>query len=257
MRESKGHWVIRTYRAGKVIEKTKMYICGSHSVNPRKHRVKGATTAAKRDRNATAAVRTLSRLINCNFDKHDIYLTLSFDDEHYPEDRAAMQKETVNFIRRLTRSMAKAGAPEVKYITVLSEKDGKTGNQVRKHAHIVISGKYAEFKDGEWYVGKKTISQIWGRGIAYAEPLRNQDDYTPLAVYLIKQATADENAKKYTCSRNMAQPIITEEDCVTDRQFKAPKGATICENRYDTLIGENYIRYIAPKSPANKIRMRR
>lgn len=256
MQKKRGKWVLRTYRAGNVIERSKVYLPNCKG-QIRRHRVKGSTTASKKDRNANAAVRTLARLINCNFDHRDIYLTLSFDDEHYPEDRAAMQKETDNFCRRLTRAMVKSGAHDIKRVIVLSDKDGKTGAAVRPHVHIVITGASWTFRDGGWYIGEKAVSNIWGRGKAYAEPLRRQDDYTPLAVYLIKQASSDDNAKKYTCSHNLVKPIITEEEVATDRQVTAPKGAVICENRYDTIAGENYIRYIAPKKESVNARNRR
>ena len=245
-----GKYVIRTITSGRVKEKSKVWIPANAIV--RKGRVKGNTAAAKRDSNERSAIKQLARVINCNFSKKDIYLTLTYSDSDLPADMTAQQKDATNFIRRLERAAKKAGVEDPKRIIVCSEKDGKTRESVRPHIHIVFSGTGFEFRNGEWYIGKRKLLSIWGKGGVYAEPLRTQDDYTPLAAYLIRQAGADESGKKYRCSQNMAKPIITEELAVTDRQLRAPVGARVMEQRYNDLEGINYVRYVRPEKKDRK-----
>lgn len=56
-----GYYVIRTYRAGQMVEKSKVWVPSQAKV--RAGRVKGNTSAAKRDRNAMQAVRVLARVM--------------------------------------------------------------------------------------------------------------------------------------------------------------------------------------------------
>lgn len=58
-------WVIRTYKCGRVIEKSKFWAPAGTRV--RGGRVKGNTSAAKHDQNARQAVRVVARILNCNF----------------------------------------------------------------------------------------------------------------------------------------------------------------------------------------------
>lgn len=239
-----GKWVIRTITSGKVREKSKVWVPAQTKV--RKGRVKGSTTASKRDSNERSAIKQLARIINCNFSKRDIYMTLSYEEEKLPEGMDGQNADATNFIRRLERAIKKLGYNAPKRIIVCSVKDGKTGEVVRPHVHILLSGEGLTFSGGEWRCGKRRLSDIWGKGWVYAEPLRAQDDYTPLATYLIRQAGDAPDGKKYRCSQNMAKPIITEEEAKTGRPMRAPTGTIVVEQTYNELAGVNYVRYITP-----------
>ena len=76
-------WVIRTYKCGRVIEKSKFWAPAGTRV--RGGRVKGNTSAAKHDQNARQAVRMVARILNCNFCHGDLYVTAKFDDDHLAE----------------------------------------------------------------------------------------------------------------------------------------------------------------------------
>lgn len=241
-----GRWVVRKYVSGQVVERSKVYIPGSRPI--RKGRVKGSTTAAKADSNAMQAVKQLARAINCNFTRKDLYITLTYAEGRLPEDWKQAEKETGNFIRRLNYQLSKQRIQRVKWISVASEADGKSGEPVRPHTHVILSSSGITFRDGDWWCGGKSLREIWGMGVVYCEPLRAQQDYTPLAVYLIRQAGRQENRKKYRTSRNLAKPIVTEEEVRTGRPLRAPAGARVVEQRYNTLDGVNYIRYIRPCS---------
>lgn len=239
--------VIRTYRSGRVIEKSKFWI--NERTKVRKGKVKGSTGAAKKDANARAAVKQLARTLNCNCDKRDVLVTCKYTDEWLGQFSTweEQDKLTGKFLRRMRNALKKEGA-ELRAVIVPSEMDGETGRKVRPHVHIVLMGGGVIFRDGEWWIGEKTITELWGMGSTYTEPLHDQVDYTPLAVYLLRQARRGENVKKYSCTRNLKKPEITEQVVTTAGAMKAPARALLLESgEYNIETGCHYIRYLAPE----------
>ena len=241
--------MIRTYKSGRVIEKSKFWVPAQ--ARPRAGRVKNSTSAAKRDQNARRAVRTLARTINCNFGAKDLFVTATFDDGTLAQiggDYAQLTRLLGNFMKRLKRKVRREGA-ELQWVACPSAMDGETGKPVRLHVHMVLSGNGIRWEDGQWMVGSETLGSIWAMGSLYAEPLRGQGDYTPVAVYMLRQARRDvPDAKKYSCSRNMKQPEITERVVHTGRALRQPARAYLLESSaYDAETGCHYIRYLAPE----------
>lgn len=249
-----GKWMIRTYKAGRVIEKSKFWVPAN--TKARAGRVKGNTSSAKRDQNARRAVHVLARTLNCNFSKGDLYVTCKFTDEYLAQiggDYAELSRLLGNFLRRLRRKLRKLGL-ELKWVAVPSEKDGETGARKRLHVHMVLTGAGIQWRDGAWYVGEETLEDIWGMGSIYAEPLRGQHDYTPVALYMLRQARRDvPDAKAYTTSRNMIQPEITERIVHTSNAMRQPARAYLLESsQYDAATGCHYIRYLAPEKGGDR-----
>lgn len=239
--------VIRTYRSGRVVEKSKFWV--HERVAVRRGRVKGQTGSAKRDANARAAVKVLARTLNCNCTKADVLITCKYTDQALGKFSTweEQDKLTAAFLRRLRRELAKENA-ELRAVWVHSELDGETGRRVRPHMHLVLMGSNIIFRDGEWWIGGKTVTQIWGMGSVYTEPLHDQPDYTPLALYLLRQARRGENVKSYSCTRNLAKPEVTETVSYLDGPVKTPAGALLLESgEYNIESGCHYIRYLAPE----------
>ena len=68
-----GYWVIRTYKAGRVVEKTKYWVAGE---KPTRSKRKMKSDIKKQQHNGICAVRELARLLNANFKKGDILSVL-------------------------------------------------------------------------------------------------------------------------------------------------------------------------------------
>lgn len=240
--------MVRTVRSGKVIEKSQYWV-GIRK--PRAKRSKGSSLR-KKDGNLRSAIRRLAQTLNCNMGKGDLLVTLHYDGEHIgggtPEeaDRACKL-----FWDRLSRALKKLGL-QIRGFWLTSDMDGETGDRVRVHNHLVIGGEGIELtwsEDGtlaDASVGGRSLREIWGGGGIDVEPLREQDDYTPLAVYLLRQVRERENAKKWHPSRGLRQPVIEDERIVErPRELRAPGGATVKEiGAYDEATGQHYIRYI-------------
>lgn len=243
--------MIRTIRSGNSIEKTQFYV-GERK--PRADRRKGSSSRAKMETNLTAAGRVLGRTINCNWHAGDLFLTLEYDDPHLPKSAAASDKQAALFWRRLSRELKRQGV-KVRGLWLTADKD-KKGNPTRLHVHGILSaegttldwnpetGKFVSCK-----IGTRDLTELWGNGGVHVEPLWERDDYTPLAVYLVRQAAAAPDGKKWHPSRGLRKPIIESERVVAyPRPLRAPGGAKVHEiGRYDEETGTHYIRYTRKK----------
>ena len=245
-----GRWVLRRYKSGNVVEESRVYVTSSKPV--RKRKVKGNTCAAKADANFRQDVKILARILNGNFAvTPSLFVKLGYDDAHACGEEtcglAQAKKDGVNFLRRLNRALKKAGVEMVKTVKVCSDLDGDTGELVREHIHIVITGNGISFHDGAWYAGGEKMEDIWGKGSVWCENVAQGGDLTPLALYLLRQCRRQENAKKYTCSRNMTPTQITEKEVSASRELQVPRGSSVRDKVYDQETGMvTYLRYIKP-----------
>jgi len=76
-----------------------------------------ASTAARERLNARTSFQKLERTLAANFDDGDLYITLTFDDAHLPEDRDQTVKKIRRFLSRLRAARKTKGQP-LRYIYV-------------------------------------------------------------------------------------------------------------------------------------------
>lgn len=246
--------MIRTMRSGKVIERSQFWVGARR---PRAGRKKGNSSAAKKDANLRGAVRRLAQILNCNCEHGDLLLTLTYDADHLPADAAGAEKQSALFRRRLGRVLGDAGA-RLRGVFVTADRDGETGEPVRLHHHAVIAGEGISVQwseDGTLAsvtAGGRDLRELWGCGGLDVELLRTQDDYTPIALYLVRQAVGGENVPKWHTTRGLKKPVIESERVVAAaRALRAPGGADVKEvGAFDEYSGTHYIRYVRkPKAP--------
>lgn len=276
--------------ANGVVERTR-YIVGDNA-RPRSSRKKGNTTYRKQEANFNSALRKLARILNCNYShENGLLITLDYDpagmeslcrkakltekqtewamgpkvgaigewkaakngkrvdvgidpyedaelEEGCAKLREAAEKQMNLWLRRIKR---KAGG--LKYVAVTSDIDGETGEVVRIHHHLVIAA-----EDLSWDL----LRQQWKLGSVDIRQLRTQKDYTPIAVYLLRQVRRQPDAKKYAVSRGMLLPEITERQVLGNPEIKAPAGASVLErSEYNADTVVQYIRYV-PKKRASR-----
>ena len=136
--------------------------------------------------------RKLLRKIYCNFNKGDIFLTLTFKQKI---DEAAARKSIVNYLRRLRRLYKKENK-ELKYIYVMEY--GKSNY----HFHLIIN----EFD-------RAALIKNWKEGFVDIKSLR--EDYESLAKYLLKESNG---GRAWNCSKNLKEPKITTNDSKFSRR---------------------------------------
>ncbi|MCL1819408.1 MAG: hypothetical protein FWG36_01985 [Oscillospiraceae bacterium] len=243
--------MVREYVSGAVVERSMFPVGNAAKVrNPRR---KGSTPLRKQDQNDRMAVKRLARAINCNFSHGDILITLTYSEERLnkllksipvgndapgvPPSPDAIRKAAIHerdcFLRRVKRDLEKQDI-KLKYITVTSDIDGETGDPVRIHHHVLLPKEAfdAAFKH-------------WCREEVDYRPLRDQKDYTSVAVYLLRQVRRQPDMKKYSTSRNLDKPVIREKIITAPAELKAPRGAVVMHrDEYDYQTMTQYIRFI-------------
>ena len=242
--------------SGNVVERRKTKITKRPA--RRGGRVRGNSSEKKIVGNTEHAKLQLARTLNCNYVPGDLWLTAKFDQEGLASIGGTFEgarKAGRKFIDRLVYRLRKMGLV-CKWVLAASEIDGDTGELVRPHVHIIISGAAFCWKDRQLWLGSETVDGIWGLGSVDVKFLRHQKDYYDLAVYLVKQARGVPDEKKWTCSRNMEKPKITREIVTSGGQLRIPAGATeLPGTRYDPEKNQNFVRYIPreKKDPRRKV----
>lgn len=247
-----GYWATKTYHCGRVGEKVKFFVPSSRG------RRQGKSSPGKMAGNANNAARKLGRCLNENFQPGDGWLSLNYwDGKRYQrvldragamdpelplEDRIwfAAQHEAELLMDRARRALRREGIA-LRYVIITADRDGATGAPVRVHHHVVCPAECVAAIKEKWGLPPERCGQERG------ERLWNQEDYTPLAEYMMKQVRHIPNAKKYTPSRNLMRAEPTPRRVVSGARLRPPKGCSLLYA--DPYTGERecqYIRYLLP-----------
>lgn len=249
-----GYWVVRTYKAGYVGEKTKYFVPGKR---PDRLRRCDKRAAQKAEKASSSATKTLARLLNANCtDGKGWYMVgldynkegmrkleawakkQGFQMETEEEKQNAMLEaadhEMLLCIRRAKRKMD----GELKAFYITSDMDGETGEVVRVHHHLIINADALE-----------AFKASWGGlgGVDYKHLYENQKDRTPIAEYWMKQVRKRPDAKKYRTTRNIERPEPKDVIARTEAMLRAPAGATVVYVQEFRKGGDQYIRYVLPE----------
>ena len=252
-----GYWVIRTYAAGAVGEKTKFWLPGPRPSRKAGRRERDAIR--KQEQNESACVKRMARLINANFSPGDLLLGLDYSDEgllhlaaragdmagrsdrEKPGDmeehmRRAAETELRNCLRRVKRAMEKEGA-ELRYIAVTSDMDGDTGEAVRLHHHLIVPAAAREIFREKWTLG----------GVHWSS-MAEQIDYTPIAEYLLRQVRRVPDEKKYISSRNLIRPAPSDRIAASAAELRVPRdGVLLYRSAWKGGHTAQYLKYMLPR----------
>lgn len=241
-----GYWVIRTYVAGAIVEKTKYWLPGQKPTRSNK-RLK--TEIKKQEQNAKQSERILARVLNANF-QEGVLLGLDYDDENYNkifgalETREEILEEAEHqaqlCLRRVRREADKLGI-DVKAVIVTSDMDGETGELKRVHHHVVLNHEAVFLFQKKWRKSKRVDYKF----------LNSEKDRTALAHYLMAQVYKRENAKAYTCTRNLVHPEGKDRIAISSARMTVPKGAVLLFASEYALGINQYIRYYDPERDEN------
>ena len=232
-----------------VVERTRFMVGDNTTERPRWRKAKSLND--KRDENARAAVRQLARILNCNADQSWWFVKLDFSPKQHEKIFAGMDQDEILreterqgslFLRRLKRN---AKGCELKCAYSPSDMDEETGEIVRPHLHIAVSG-----------VTEETIRKSWRLGeCTHTEHLYAQKDYTPLAAYMVDQVRSIPNLRKFVTTQNMEKPKIEDRVVTADPmdEIRVQPGAKILDRTpYREGCGSQYVRYL--QKPKNQKR---
>lgn len=250
----KGYWEIITVTSGVVEEKSKSFI----SSDPVKSIRCKKTSAKKQALNEKDCVRRMARSLNANFIPGDILLGLDYSENHYAaveararklmaeaeegcelswEDyiRMAATHELTLCMDRVRRFLKKEDV-ELKYLAITSDMDGKTGEMVRIHHHVVIPRNCLE-----------AFKAKWGKGRVKGKPIEQELDHTQIAEYLCAQVRRVPDAKKYMPSRNLKKPKVKRRIVPGNAELRVPKGCELLyRGAHEPGWTSQYIRYFRP-----------
>lgn len=262
-----GYWVIRTYESGLVGEKIKFWVPGSKPVRKLSRRQR--SDIRKAAQNEESAVRVMARLLNANFREGDWLLGLDYSPEGHllleqeahggqgkrgrqgavptrggsgflteaqrmDAIRRAAGHQLVNCIRRVKRELEREGV-ELKYVFVTSDMDGKTGEAVRVHHHLVVNREARDAFVRKW--------QDKGLGGVSWSPLEKQEDYLEIAKYLLAQVRKVDGENQYTSSRNLIRPRPKDRVAASSSEVRVPKGCRLLHRQEYKPGKAQYIRY--------------
>lgn len=161
---------------------------------------KNTSRGAQQNLNNKNAQKNLIRIVNANFTKDDIWITLTYDNAHLPADLDQAKKDMTNYIRRLQRYIKKHDMDELKYVYVTEYAESDTKKRV--HHHMILN-----FKD------RDAAEMLWKNGGRTQTRRLQPDDFglTGMVKYIMKQKR-NAHVKRYTPSRNLKKPKITVAD---------------------------------------------
>ncbi len=243
-------------RSGRTVELSTVWV--GKNAKPRRPRTKGSSSAQKMDENEKDAVKRLARLLNCNCAYGDLLLTPKYDEEGYVrlgewarenlregeswEDAMvrAAEREGRLYLERVKRELKKRGV-ECWYILITSDMDGETGERVRVHHHLVIPR-----------VSFEAAARLWKLGTVDYQVLKDQEDYTALAVYLCRQVRRRPDAKKWTSSRNLKRPVVSTRWAKAGEELRPERGTVLVDRNQWEPGKPQYIRFVEKPLPSER-----
>lgn len=231
--------------SGRVVEKRDVLMDISldpttHKPRPRGKR-RGKSLASQIERNFREAVKRLARILNCNFQGGDLFLSLKYSDERLPATKKEAKREARNFIRRIDRAYRKQTGKKLRWALVTADRSTKTGKPVRLHHHVVMDAVAWELIAENWPDDQFSYRRLDGSG-----------DYTGIARYMMLNAGYERGERSWSTSQGLEKPIFTAPEVVRGAgSFRVPKQARIVERsiREDEESGFHsaYIRYVMPE----------
>lgn len=191
------HYCTKTEKAGDTLVLTVYPILGRSD----RAKAEAARKAMSRERqnryNRERARRRLALLMDANFGRNDLHVTLTY--RGTPPDYEQARKDVRNYLRAVKRMREKAGLPEMKYIYVLEE-EGGDGEKRRIHVHLMMTGG----------ISREALEEKWGRGYANCDRLQPEEGngLMELARYFTK-LEQEKHRRAWSASKNLRQPRTT------------------------------------------------
>ena len=209
------------------------------------------STEAQQRMNAKYSWEKLELMLAANFQAGDLFVTLTFDDDHLPGNR----KRTAAILKKFRKELAeirKARGEELRMIWAIESVHGAG----RWHIHLVVNETRNDFAD---------ILRCWPYG-SDVEILRLQIDreknYESLARYMCKERPERQGLRGWSYTRNCRHPEVETRIVPDSEDIQAPEDATVLEDssKRTEWAEYHYIKYLAGQTvqlPGKKPRRRR
>jgi hypothetical protein len=193
-------YALKEIRAGDQFE-VEIYpqFTNMNEVPPEGRSIRKDNDKAQRNLNDKNARKYVERLINENFTDNDLWITLTYDDEHLPPDGDidAAIKNMQRFIRRVNYQRKKRGLPNAKYVYVT---EYNPTEEIRWHHHIVMDGQMKmDVVEACW----KQSSRNEVRRLK-----KDENGLSGMANYIVKEKERVKSEKRWNSSQGLKDPDI-------------------------------------------------
>ena len=193
-------YALKEIRAGDQFE-VEIYpqFTNMNEVPPEGRSIRKDNDKAQRNLNDKNARKYVERLINENFTDNDLWITLTYDDEHLPPDGDidAAIKNMQRFIRRVNYQRKKRGLSNAKYVYVT---EYNPTEEIRWHHHIVMDGQMKiDVVEACW----KQSSRNEVRRLK-----KDENDLSGMANYIVKEKERVKSEKRWNSSQGLKDPDI-------------------------------------------------
>ena len=220
-----------------------VYPRGSANDSPKvRAKKRKLSSEAQQRMNAKYSYQKLELQLAANYRPGDLWVTLTYDDDHLPKTRAEAELRFKYFLRKLRAARGKRSAPVVHWNSEHKHEHEDRLQHRRWHHHFCLNACGQDFD---------LIRRCWiyGSNIEI-EVLKIDKDhsYEALARYMCKEAKDRPGLRSWSCTRNAKRPEVETFPVPDDTPLNAPKGATVYEESSDrTEFGSfRYIKYLAP-----------
>lgn len=204
------------------------------------------SSLAQQRMNLKYAWQKLELRIAANFGRRDLWVTLTYDDEHLPRSRQEAVKRIKAFFRRLRKIRGRRGQI-LKYLYCTESKHGDG----RWHHHVLLNATGEDFRD---------LVTAWGCGQVDIRRIRidREKNFETLAKYMCKEQRDSIGQRLWSGSKNLERPRAECSRVPEDTPLDIPRGATsLAEVSERNMYGAfKYIKYLAPGWDRGKARPR-
>ena len=155
-------------------------------------------STAQRDLNERNARKTLERLVNANFKEGDLWITLTYDEEHLPETMEEAVRNMQKYMQRINYQRKKRGLPPARYIYVTEHNED---TEVRWHHHIIMDGA----------MDRDTVESCWKLRTrnTVRKIVPDEDGLTGMAKYVTKEGyTRKKYERRWNASKGLRKPEV-------------------------------------------------
>jgi hypothetical protein len=196
----KAMYALKEIKAGEQLE-VEMYpqFQNMNEVPLEGRQVKKDNSAAQKNLNNKNARKYVERLINENFTDNDLWITLTYDDDHLPPDGDidAAVKNMQKYIRRINYQRKKRGLENCKYIYVT---EYNPNEEIRWHHHLVMDGD----------MDMDAVERAWKQGSRneVRKLKKDENGLSGMANYIVKEKERIRSEKRWNSSQNLREPNV-------------------------------------------------
>ncbi|MGI5963661.1 MAG: rolling circle replication-associated protein [Lawsonibacter sp.] len=246
--------ILKRVISGRLVSAVVYTPCAARDSPRQRAQKQKASSAARELLNARTSFQKLERTLAANFDNGDLYVTLTYDDNHLPDSRDAAVRRIRFFLTKLRKERKARNQPLMYIYTTEGCCPGG-----RLHHHLVLNSTGDDLEE---------IRRLWiyGENVELRRLAFSQDyTYEDLASYLTKEPREwghpQVGERTWTPSLGLHRPKPETETIPDYVTLTAPPGAVILAREGPVVNGYGefmWMKYMLPQnSKAKHVRAKR